>query len=224
MAAPAPEFPANDSRFADGHREHARQARDAAALSAAVDVRQREHWLSVASHGDTGAFAALYDDVAPELHGLVLRMLGDAREAESLTERIFLEIWRSAGRFDARRGAALSWMVRVAHRMCVEHVRNDPHRRFQLTSSPGRHTAAGDEIDLVPMPPEVLPDPASHGSALSLAFADLDRNQRDAITLAYFTGHNHTEVCQILRIPSGAAKACLTRGLQGLRRSLSAAR
>lgn len=223
MATPAPDLPANEVPFSEERGKDASPEGEAAAPSAGSGLRQQERWLAAASRGDTGAFAELYDDVAPQLHGLVLRILRDVREAEALTQRVFLEIWRSAARFDSGQGAALSWMITLAHRMCVEQVRGNPDRGTGTRSAPGRHAIARSGSDFVPVAPDALPDPVPHGTALSGALADLEPTQRHALKLAYFNAHSSDEVCQVLRIPSGAAKACLTSGLRGLGRSLSAA-
>ncbi|TFD88104.1 RNA polymerase subunit sigma [Cryobacterium lactosi] len=223
MATPAPDLPANEVLFPDERQQDASSEQEAAAPAPGSDLRQRERWLASASQGDTGAFAELYDDVAPQVHGLVLRILRDVREAEALTQRVFAEIWRSSARFDSGQGAALSWMITLAHRMCVEHVRGNPDRGTAARSAPGRHAIAQGGPDVVPVSPGSVPDPVPYGTALGGALADLEPTQRHALKLAYFNAHSHDEVSQILRIPPGAAKACLTRGLYGLGRSLSEA-
>ncbi|ANP73228.1 sigma-70 family RNA polymerase sigma factor [Cryobacterium arcticum] len=221
MATPAPELPANKARLSVEHRTDVSGERDAAAPAEASGLQQRERWLVAASQGDAGAFAQLYDDVAPHILGLVVRILRDVQEAEVLTERIFLEIWHSAARFDSGRGAALSWMITTVHRMCVEHLRSDVERGVR--SSPGRHAIAGGGPHLPPIAPEALSHAALHATALSGALADLEPTQRHALKLAYYNGHSHGEVGQLLRIPAATAKTSLTRGLHGLRRGLTAA-
>ncbi|QYF72108.1 sigma-70 family RNA polymerase sigma factor [Cryobacterium sp. PAMC25264] len=221
MATPAPELPANEARLSVEHRTHVSEERDAADPSVASGPQQRDRCLVAAGQGDAGAFAQLYDDVAPHILGLVVRILRDVQEAEVLTERIFLEIWHSAARFDSGRGAALSWMMTTAHRMCVEHVRSDVERGVR--SAPGRHAIAGGGSHLPPIAPEALTYAAPHVTVLSGALADLEPTQRHALKLAYYNGHSHGEVGQLLRIPAAAAKTSLTRGLHGLRSSLSAA-
>ncbi|WP_120339905.1 sigma-70 family RNA polymerase sigma factor [Cryobacterium soli] len=226
MATPAPELPANKARVSVEHRTDVSGEQDATAPVEASGLQQRERWLLAASQGDAGAFARLYEDVAPHILGLVVRILRDVQEAEVLTERIFLEIWHSAARFDSGRGAALSWMIATAHRMCVENLRSDVEHG--LRSAPGRHAIAGggtNHPQIAPGAPSHAAQHAAalHAAALSGALADLEPTQRHALKLAYYNGHSHGEVGQLLRIPAATAKTSLTRGLHGLRLGLSAA-
>lgn len=63
--------------------------------------------LMASSHGDTLAFARLYDSMAPRVFGLALRILKDVERSEEVTHEVFLEVWKTCSRFDPNRGAAL---------------------------------------------------------------------------------------------------------------------
>ena len=73
--------------------------------------------------GDQTAFSELYDQLAPRVFGLVKRLLRDHSQSEEVTQEIFLEIWQTATRFDANKGAAVSWILTMAHRRSVDRVR-----------------------------------------------------------------------------------------------------
>jgi Sigma-70 region 2 len=55
--------------------------------------------LARVAHGDAEAFAAVYDQVADEVHGLMSRIVGDRSRAEQLTADALVEVWRSASLF-----------------------------------------------------------------------------------------------------------------------------
>src|SRR5688500_16617705 len=76
------------------------------------------------ARGDRAAFAALYDATAARVHGLALRVVRDPAQAEEVTQEAFLEIWRTASRYDAERGSALSWLMTIVHRKAVDRVRS----------------------------------------------------------------------------------------------------
>ncbi len=67
--------------------------------------------LRASARGDQAAFAQLYDATASRVHGLALRVVRDPAQAEEVTQEAYLEIWRTAARFDPSRGSALSWLL-----------------------------------------------------------------------------------------------------------------
>ena len=54
--------------------------------------------------GDEPAFAELYDELAPTVYGIVLRVVRDPAQSEEVTQEVFVELWRQAARFDPARG------------------------------------------------------------------------------------------------------------------------
>src|SRR5699024_4520027 len=74
--------------------------------------------------GDQEAFAELYDETSPLVHGTALRVLRDPDLAAELTQDVMVEIWRTAGRFDPARGSVLAWVATMGHRRAVDLVRS----------------------------------------------------------------------------------------------------
>ncbi len=170
--------------------------------------------LRQSSWGDEGAFAQLYDAVAPRLYGLVLRVIRDPAQSEEVTQEAFLEIWRTAARFDPERGSALGWVMTIAHRKAVDRVRSAvaSGRRDQ-----GYHEANQDvEYDMTAE--------AAHASLeaerVRKALQTLTPAQRSAVELAFFGGYTHTEVAAMLGLPLGTAKTRIRDGLIRLRDTL----
>ena len=80
--------------------------------------------LRRSGRGDEAAFAALYDATSSRVFGLAVRVVRDPAQAEEVTQDAFLEIWRTASRFDADRGSPLSWLLTITHRKAVDRVRD----------------------------------------------------------------------------------------------------
>lgn len=173
--------------------------------------------LAAAGRGDDHAFAALYDDLAPRIYGVVLRILADPHQAEEVTQEVFLHIWQNSDRFDPARGSAFSWAMTMAHRRAVDRVRASEAWRRR------------DDADaaLVRQSPEDLTADAAHASLdaqrLRAGLATLSVIQRRALELAYFGGYTHTEVARLLQIPLGTAKTRIRDGLIQLRDVMSPA-
>ena len=167
--------------------------------------------LRASARGDEQAFARLYDATAARAYGLVLRVVRDPAQAEEVTQEVFLEIWRTASRFDPARGSAVSWVLTIAHRKAVDRVRSAEaaSRRdatYHHQNQPVAHDATAE---------------AAHASLeahrVRGALANLTAVQRQALELAYFGGYTHTEVASMLELPVGTAKTRIRDGLIRLR-------
>ncbi len=165
--------------------------------------------------GDQQAFAALYDELAPTLYGTVLRVVRDPAQSEEVTQEVFLEVWRHAGRFDPARGGVRGWAVTIARRRAVDCVRSEQARRDRQRV----HTAtpAGGPDD----PVDAVVDSLERDRARSV-LAELSDAQREALELAFFGGLTHVEVADHLGLPLGTVKTRIRDGLIRLRSLMEA--
>ncbi|MFK4542009.1 RNA polymerase sigma factor (sigma-70 family) [Streptomyces tendae] len=85
---------------------------------------EADELLLLVAGGDQKAFEELYGLVSGPVFGLVRRVVRDPAQSEEVAQEVLLELWRSAARFDPRRGSALSWILTVAHRRAVDRVRS----------------------------------------------------------------------------------------------------
>ncbi|WP_110207533.1 ECF RNA polymerase sigma factor SigK [Nocardioides daejeonensis] len=167
--------------------------------------------LRRSARGDQAAFADLYDATAARLHGLVLRVVRDPAQADEVTQEAYLEIWRTAARFDSGRGSALAWLMTIGHRRAVDRVRSAQAATRRDNEYLRDEREAG---------PDVTAEAALSGleaRRVRTALEALTAVQREAIELAYFGGYTHTEVAALLDLPVGTAKTRIRDGLIRLR-------
>ncbi|MCR6490763.1 sigma-70 family RNA polymerase sigma factor [Amycolatopsis sp. OK19-0408] len=174
--------------------------------------RSAEELLGLVGRGDQAAFAELYDQLCAPMFGMVARMLDTSAQAEDVAHEAWLQIWQQAPRYAARHGSALTWMVSLTHRYAVDRVRAD-----QPTAAAGRS----------PQTSEAVLDPIGGGStatdqdtAVRHGLARLTGVQRQAILLAYYGGHTHREIAEVLPAPAGTVTTGLRDGLIHLREAL----
>lgn len=168
--------------------------------------------LRRAGDGDHEAFAELYDLMASRVHGLVVRVVRDHHHAEEVTQEVFVEIWRNAGRFDPLRGSAQGWMLAMAHHRAVDRVRS--------LSSLQRRDATWHEEQEIATDLDSTADLATahlNASMLREALALLPAPQRQALELAYLDGHTYTTVAQLMQAPVGTTKTRIRTALHSLR-------
>ncbi|GAA4673301.1 sigma-70 family RNA polymerase sigma factor [Frondihabitans cladoniiphilus] len=176
-----------------------------------------EQLLQRVATGDREAFAALYDQTAPRVLGLIKRLLKDHSQSEEVTQEVFLEIWQTATRFDTKKGGAASWMLTMAHRRAVDRVRASQSSRDRDTKIGIRDFEAG--YDQVSESVEIR---IEH-ERVQRALGRLTELQRQAVTLAYYGGYSHSEVSTMLHVPIGTVKTRLRDGMIRLRDELGVA-
>ena len=156
--------------------------------------------------GDRSAVGALYDELADAVYGTVRRVLRDPARSEELTQEIFVEAWRTAVRFDPTRGSGRGWVLTMAHRRAVDCVRSEQRRRDREAREA---TAAPNE----PAGPEEIVEGRVERQLVAEALAGLSELQRRAIELAYYGGHTHREIAELLDLPLGTVNTRIRDGL-----------
>ena len=165
--------------------------------------------------GDQTAFAALYDQLAPTLFGVIRRVLRDPSQAEEVTQEVFVEIWKQAARFDGERGSVRTWAVTIAHRRAVDRVRSEQAHRDRLMRS-----ATVEEDDALTPEDTVLDTEERHQARL--AMAQLSQTQREALELAFYEGLTHVQIADRLDVALGTVKTRIRDGLIRLRTVMGA--
>jgi len=174
--------------------------------------------------GDEAALGELHDRYAPLLHSVLLRMLGDAEDAEEVLEETFWQAWRQAGRYQEGRGGISTWLVMMARSRAVDRVRS--RRRFREERREQLPETAEGGLDDGNAPASPL-DSARDDEVrrvVARALAGLPPEQRQAVELAYFHGLSQTEIAQATGLPLGTVKTRARLALQKLREALSVLR
>ena len=188
-------------------------------LSAAVATSPRADWAELierSAAGDREAFARLFDATSPYVNGLARRILSDRGAAEEVVMEVYVQVWQQAARFDARRGAPLTWLLNLTRSRSIDRLRARSTREREV-----EEPLEDDPIDL-----EGRGDPLEHvllaerGRKVREALDHLSRDERRVVELAYFGGRSHTEIAIDLGLPLGTVKTRLRLALLRLERFL----
>jgi RNA polymerase sigma-70 factor (ECF subfamily) len=79
--------------------------------------RSDAHILAAVRAGDAAAFSELAERHAPRIYRLALSALGDATEAEDVTQETLIQAYRCAGRFNGSTNAG-PWLLGIAANRC----------------------------------------------------------------------------------------------------------
>jgi RNA polymerase sigma-70 factor (ECF subfamily) len=172
--------------------------------------------IQLVQEGDDAAFAALYDELAGVVFGTVKQVLRDPAMSEEVTQEVFVEMWRTAARFDPERASVATWAITMARRRAVDRVRREQSQRDRLERSATQRpleVAATDDTVVASIEAE----------RVGRALAELPDEQRVVIQMAFLDGDTHGEIAERLDLPLGTVKGRVRLGLKKLGGRLGAA-
>jgi RNA polymerase sigma factor (sigma-70 family) len=134
-------------------------------------------------------------------------------EAEDAVQDIFLELWRVAARFDASRGAEVTFVATIARRRLID------RRRALVSRNAAEERDLNESSTLTELPSEAGPD----AQKARIALETLPEVQQRAVVLSVIENASHAEIAETLEIPLGTVKSYIRRGLDHVRAALSKA-
>jgi RNA polymerase sigma factor (sigma-70 family) len=167
-----------------------------------------EALLEAVARSDEAALAELYDRFGRIAYGLALRVLRNSALAEDAVQDAFLNVWRSADRFQPGHAKAITWVLTFVHRRAVDLVRREERRRMEPEEAAPEPAGPGADEDA---------DRRSKRELVQEALRLLPPEQREAIELAYYGGYTQSELAVRLGEPLGTIKSRMFKGLQNLR-------
>src|SRR5437867_9467406 len=78
--------------------------------------------MLLVKQGDTAAFAELVQKYKQPVMNLVYRTLRDATEAEDLAQHVFLQVFKSAHRYEVTAKFS-TWIFTIARNLCLNEIR-----------------------------------------------------------------------------------------------------
>jgi RNA polymerase sigma-70 factor (ECF subfamily) len=134
----------------------------------------------------------------------------EAGDAEDAVQEIFLELWRSAARFDPSVASEATFIAMIARRRLIDRRRT--RRRRPTTEQVPELPQVADEA--------LQPDASAEASKAAAALEQLRPEQKQAVVLATCHGLSHSEIAAQTGMPLGTVKAHVRRGLLSIRAAL----
>jgi len=167
---------------------------------------------------DVDAFEQLYDRHSRIVYALVLRIVQQASTAEEVVQDVFLQLWRNARQYDARRGPFAPWLMTLARNRALDHLRLKSERQRR------REDQSEEFLPVMSVPQfEQALDEKRRAEQVRALMGSLNAQQKKAIELAYFEGLSHSEIAAALKEPLGTVKSWIRNGLLRLKEGLRAA-
>ncbi|MEV7103580.1 sigma-70 family RNA polymerase sigma factor [Streptomyces atroolivaceus] len=165
---------------------------------------------------DERAFAAVFARWRPLVHTLASRSLGDAQEAEDVTQQVFLAAWLGRAGFRPERGPLGAWIVGIARRKTVDALAART-RRTKLVEAAARTLAVAP-----PHSAQSPPETALDRVLLSGELVRLPGPQRQVLRMAFYEDLTQAQIAERTGIPLGTVKSHARLGLHRLRHRIAA--
>lgn len=167
-----------------------------------MDAHEAAAVLDRMARGDATALAELYDRHAGLVLGLALRIVRDRADAEDVVQEVFVQAWRTAGRYERRRGSPEAWLSVMARTRALDRLRRRAARREEPDDAAPADTAT---------------PPLDEQLAIRDALQALSADQRQALELAFYEGLTHSEIAARLDQPLGTVKTRIRTAMMRLR-------
>ena len=162
--------------------------------------------------GEPGAPAACIERFSGLVWSLARRLCSSASDAEDAVQEIFIDVWKSAPRFDASIASETTFVAMIARRRLIDRGR----RKMRRPEVPQIADTVADPAELV----DQTEIGEQHGIAQK-AFAQLRPEQQQVLQLAIHHGCSHEQIATATGMPLGTVKTHARRGLIKIRQILA---
>lgn len=159
--------------------------------------------------GDGAAVSACIDQFGALVWALARRLTPNRADAEDAVQEIFLDVWKSAARFDPRQGSEKTFIATIARRRLIDRLRRSTVRP---------ETPLSDELDSIGFAePGTRGETAVEAERAAEAVRQLGSDQQRVIELAVLHGLSHSEIATRTGMPLGTVKTQMRRGILKVR-------
>jgi RNA polymerase sigma-70 factor, ECF subfamily len=162
----------------------------------AQDVSDHE-LIGLIAGNDKNAMRVLFGRHNVRVFRFVVRIVGNQEMAEDLVNEVFLEVWRNAGRFEAR-SQVTTWMLAIARNKAIAALR----RRPSTVNDDNVMASMEDPSD----GPEVAMQKSARSAVLRDCLEQLSPAHREIIDLVYYHERSVGEVAKIICVPVSTVK------------------
>ncbi|WP_316795131.1 RNA polymerase sigma factor [Pedobacter agri] len=155
-----------------------------------------------------GSFKQLYDMYAPNLMGVLMKILNQQETAEDLLQEVFLKIKRYLPLYDDKKARLFTWMLNITRNTAFDYLRLKSSKQSKSTIEMEDHHA-----ELESFSQSVNTD----AIGLKKLVLGLNEKHRRILELCYYQGYTHNEIAEELNMPLGSVKTSIRQAVLILR-------
>lgn len=164
------------------------------------------------ARGDAEAARECIDEYGGLVWAIARRLTRSRADAEDAVQEIFVDVWRSAARYDAAQGSEKVFITTIARRRLIDRM-----RRGRMNHLMDPETSLDDLRWAEPGNEGEIRVEAERAAAV---VARLRPRQRKVLSMGLLEGMTHSEIAAATGMPLGTVKTMMRRGLIQVRQWL----
>jgi RNA polymerase sigma-70 factor, ECF subfamily len=173
-----------------------------------------EELMQAVCMGDKSAYQMLVKKHLKSISHYAYRLLGNQKDTEDISQEVFLRLWTNAPKFKAEKSKLTTWLHRIAHNLCIDHLRKHGRVQTQETFDDEADESGAENLESNDAQSEEM-------NLLRDTISALPENQRSALSLCHFQGFSNKQAAAIMNISVKALESTLARAKRSLREKLA---
>ncbi len=153
--------------------------------------------IGLIAGGDRDAMRLLYARHNVRVFRFLMRLVGNEATAEDLLNEVFVDVWRNAGRFEARSQAS-TWILAIARYKALASLRRRSLDELDDDACESIEDTADD--------PEAALQKIERSAILQDCLKQLSTAHREVVDLVYYHEQSIDEVAEIIGVPQSTVK------------------
>jgi RNA polymerase sigma-70 factor (ECF subfamily) len=174
-------------------------------------VTELDLLIQKAASGDEEAFGSLYDMNVDRIYKHIYYRTGNIKDAEDLTQKVFLKAWQAIGRYKITASPFLAWLMRISHNLIIDSYRRKKDEIYF-------------DVEFCAADPSPSPEQAAEidfdKQRLRGTILQLPVDQQHVILMRFIEGFTYAEIASSLGKGEGAIRVIQYRALKKLRHIL----
>ena len=174
-----------------------------------------EELMRAVRNGEHAAYQKLVKAHLTSISKYAYRIMGNQSDTNDIAQETFLKLWVNAERWDPKKSKLTTWLHRITHNLCIDHLRRYRNNKFSENSeesSINQELWTDSEIESNELN-DKLQD-------LLNALRTLPESQRSALALCHYSGFSNKEAASIMNISVKALESAISRAKRSLRKTL----
>lgn len=172
--------------------------------------------------GDTAAFTTLVEKYKQPVMNLAYRSLHDLTEAEDLAQNVFVQVFKSAARYETTAKFS-TWLFTIARNLCLNEIRRRARHPAESLDAPHPEQEEQPKHQIEDRKQTAPPQKLLEGELVQKveeAIQALPENQRTALLLCRQDELSYEEIAEVLGCSVSATKSLIHRGRETLKARL----